>query len=278
MILYKIIREKDRPCTVTEDIIRHAKLNKVDLEILQKFENKEAIKQLEKIRKLLQLIHVLHRELSRNFALFKFQKPVRYTPSDIDIIAHVDVVKDIVNILKRRRFKIAVWERYCITLTRGSEIVDIYVHPCIAGSVVYMNGEVLLRNVELRVVEDFEVPCIGKPCEVVVTSAHAVYKEGIVTLCDVLTVEEWICDEAFKIAYETKCTDSLRFLLNIVKLVKCGKIELPYKIPIGAHLMFLFRKFADDPLFRETLLFSIEKLRDPRLGSSILSHILRITY
>lgn len=272
-----------RPVSIPENMrdaaIELARLNKMDLEIYKLLNLRDEHERgLRILRERLSILEILHREADGQFVLFKFRRPVLYVPSDLDLLAPLDAVPLIVSILREVGFRIVVQERYCVTLVKGDHIVDVYVHPCIGGSVVYLRGDVLLRHVDKVSILGVETLCLTPSAEALVAASHAVYKEGIVTLNDVVTIVKWINDDTLKLAHELHCLDAVKYVLDIARRVEHGLEELPHKIPTPTHARIIFRKVLRDPTFRETLLYFIEKLRDRRLGQSILSHITRITY
>ena len=82
------------------------------------------------------------------YTFIKLRKPVRYVPSDIDVLIDASSIRHAYLRLKALGFRAEVIEPYTLTVTKGSIIVDLYVHPTVAG-VIYADGNELLRHKEL---------------------------------------------------------------------------------------------------------------------------------
>ncbi len=265
-----------------QDLLYLAKLNKVELEVAIRLGVRDEVsKLLDKYGRVVRFACAVSRVLERcgvKFAFFKFLRPVRYVPSDVDLLIHVDHVKTAVKALCALGFRVEVVEPFTVTLRCGEYVVDVYVHPCVAGSVCYLNGEVLLEHVYHVDMCGINVPCLRPYAEAIVVTAHALYKEHIVTLNDYLTFKKWFNDRAEKLSRELKCETAIRYMRSLVDLVEKGCLVLPYRLPLAHAVQLAIDKVCKDSLTRSTLLLSISKLRDRRLLNQVVVHLTRETY
>lgn len=212
------------------------------------------------------------------YALHKFRKPFEHVSVDLDILIHVDDAPRAVRRLVEKGFRIVVPESYTVTLEKRGFIVDLYTQPSFAW-IVYLNGKELLKEH----VEDFEVEGVWvrgltRDAEVVVSAAHAVYKEHIALLIDCLTLWKWCGRKALDIAVELGVYDSMKMLSSACREVLRGA-EAPVKIHPAVLLKAYLRKVLEDPAFRATSPNIVKYLAKRReIGRIILWRLLRKTY
>jgi len=212
------------------------------------------------------------------YALHKFRKPLGHVSVDLDILMSVDDVPKAVKALVRRGFEVAVSEPYTVTLVRNGFIVDLYTNPSFAW-VVYMDGEKLLRCcVEEVEVNRVRANVLTREAEVVVTAAHAVYKEHLVLLMDCLLAWSWLKREAWDVAVEYGVEGALKALLEVCSLVRMGFVDTPHRLE--PHVVFgvLTRKVLRDSLFRSTLPNILKYLVRRDSGLRILARLTRRSY
>ena len=212
------------------------------------------------------------------YAFYKFRRPVEHVSVDLDILVDPRHVSEAVSRLINKGFEIVVVEPYTVTLRRRGFIVDLYTHPSFAW-VVYMSGEEVLRDYA----EEFEyhgsiVTGITREAEVVVTAAHAVYKEHLVLLLDCLTFWKWGGRKALDIANELGVYDSMKILLSTCRDV-LRSAEAPVKIhPVSLFKAYL-KKALEDPLFRATSPNIIRYIMGrPESGRIVLWRLTRKSY
>ncbi len=211
------------------------------------------------------------------YSFIKLRKPVRYVPSDIDVLIDIDSIRDAYLRLKALGFHAEVLEPYTLTVTKGGIIVDLYVHPTVAG-VIYADGNELLRHKELIDFEGIRIPALRTYAEALITAAHAVYKEGIYTLNDYVTVRRWLSKETIELAEGMSCTEAIREAIAINKSIgKQGK-TLSHKIPLGRWLAILNHKALKGLETRATILNLAKAVRDRRFGEQIKSKLTWETY
>jgi len=75
-------------------------------------------------------------------------------------------------------YRVAVKDPYCLTLTKGGSIIDLYVHPSL-GRAIIINGQRLLEHSCTKEFNGTEVRSLKGYAEVLVTAFHAIYKELI---------------------------------------------------------------------------------------------------
>jgi len=213
------------------------------------------------------------------YALHKFRKPFDHVSVDLDILVRVDDVPKAVKVLVRRGFSIAVSEPYTVTLVRRGFIVDLYTNPSFAW-VVYMDGEKLLRCcVEEIEVGGVKANALTKEAEVVISAAHAVYKEHMVLLIDCLTAWAWTGRGVWSLAEELGADKALETLHSICRAIGAGYIEAPYKLSIATTTRILSEKFVRDPVFRVTTINMLKYVLGHRdIGARMLNRLLRGSY
>ncbi len=213
-----------------------------------------------------------------DYALHKFRKPVEHVSVDVDVLVDARQLPEAVKRLASRGFRVEVWEKYTVTMTRGRAIVDLYTHPSFAW-VVYLDGEELLECcAEEFEWEGLELRGLTREAEVVVTAAHAVYKEHVYLLADYFTVKKWLNKRALDLARELGVEDSLRASTRLNELVDSGLVELPSRIPVSYLAGAYARKLFRDSVFRSTLVNALEYMLTERAGRSVKWRLTRASY
>lgn len=146
------------------------------------------------LRHLVEVVNVLDRT-DIEYVIFKTLRPVIDTPVDIDIVvgSRSEAYNAILDL--KKRFKVEVWDQdtYSIGMRIADfgEFVDFYVKPHVAD-IVYLDPEPLLRNkVYIQLSElgnGAYVPVPRFEYEFCAVLAHAIIKEWMVTLNDILTL------------------------------------------------------------------------------------------
>ena len=139
-------------------------------------------------------------------------------------------------------YEVNVEEPYCITLVKGKSIIDLYVHPTIGGA-AYLNGQVLMQHSEEKEFNGLCLTTLREYAEAIMSASHAIYKEGIYTLNDLLTIEKWASKKSFELAKELKCKQALKFAIRLSERIRLGLLETPYKIPLPIGSVMLLQKF-----------------------------------
>ncbi len=212
------------------------------------------------------------------YVFFKFVKPIFYVPADIDILVEESYVGRAVRALVGLGFRVVVLEPYTITLTKEVAIVDIYTHPSIGGSLIYIDGRELFEHTRTIDFYGVEIPTLERYAEVVVSAAHAVYKEKLYTLNDYFTIRRWLSRRALSLAEEVVCRDALNLSLRMNKQIEEELIEAPYRIPLAIWSGVLMQKLIKDKALRGSSMRILGSLFSSRAGSLLLSKLTRETY
>jgi len=115
------------------------------------------------ISKVIEVAQFLSKLLKNyNHAFFKLVKPLSYVPADVDLLVDSDQAGRVAHEIMRLGYTVTVKDPYCLTLTRGCSIIDLYVHPSLGG-VIFIDGQRLLEHsyimgfngVEVRSIEGF---------------------------------------------------------------------------------------------------------------------------
>ena len=268
------------PFGLSEDLQRLAFKNKVLLEFLTILNIGGSVR-VEQETRLSQTI-VAARVLARcldglNYAFFKFVKPVKYAPADIDLIVGMEDSFSVVKRIESLGYRVVVAEPYCATLVKGVSIVDVYVHPTIGG-IVYLDGAKLLRHVQTVEFNGFKIPVLEPYVEAVVACAHAVYKEKLFTLNDYFTVRNFVTLKSRKLAKELNCQYAIDFVLSLNNKIENNLLSMPYSFPAPLWFTVLLQKVFSDNLTRATCPKILQALADKRAGTQITSKLTRETY
>lgn len=260
-----------------------ARLNKLYLAYLRSVKNPyidvERLREEARYRRYIDnVIEVVKTLDGLRYALHKFRRPLEHVSVDLDILIHVDDVSRAVRRLIDRGFRITISEPYTVTLGRGGFIIDLYTQPSFAW-IAYMDGEKLLRDH----VEDFEINGVlarglTREAEVVVSAAHAVYKEHVVLLIDCLTLYRWFSKKVIDIAYELNTEKALDILAEVCIDIAQGAIEAPAKIVLPKLFTAYGSKIIADNRFRSTQLNIFSYLLRRDIGQRVLSRIIRRSY
>jgi len=209
-----------------------------------------------------------------SYAFFKLLKPIAYVPADIDLIVRLDEVRKVSKGVSGLGFSPSVKEPYCITFTKGSSIVDVYVHPTF-GNVIYLDGQAILNHVAEADFNGVAIPSLKPHAEALVVASHALYKEQRYTLNDFFTVDKWASKRTFELARELDCEMALEFAIGLNKLMRRGAADAPYAVKFPEWLTLMSHKFMDDNLTRGTSLKFLTAVRDRRTGPMIVSRMSR---
>ena len=174
-------------------LLSHARRNKILLHLLRALNIQGSIRKQQEsaMSKVIEVVQILSKLLKGyDYAFFKLIKPLSYVPADVDLLVDASQARSAAREILGLGYTIAVKDPYCITLTRGDSIIDLYIHPSL-GEVIIINDQRLLEHscttefngAEIRPMEDY--------AEALVVASYALYKERIYTLNDYFTVEKW---------------------------------------------------------------------------------------
>ena len=279
-ILIDILEGKRLPQTNIDILIDRASGNKVLLHLLRVLNIQGSLRERQEsgMRRVMSVVQALSKFLKDyDYAFFKLIKPVSYVPADVDLLVDASQARRVAHEVMGLGYRIEVKDPYCITLTRGGSIIDLYVHPSLGG-VIFINGQRLLEHTCTKEFDGTEVRSLESYAEALVAASHAIYKERIYTLNDFFTVEEWTSKKTIRLAQELGCEDALRVAINLNRKIRLGLLETPYKIPVPLWLAMLMRKFQKDNLTRATSVGILKTLTNRRAGKLLISKLTRETY
>jgi len=188
----------------------------------------------------------------------KLVKPVRYAPADVDVLTSRP--KKAAANLVRRGYKLVVKEPYTITLRENGINVDLYLHPS-AGNIVFLRAEQLCGEVRQADFHGVKLPALKPPAETALAIAHAVYKDGEVTINDVITYLRWR-EGTLEKCGEWKCIDAARRFLAALHNVLTGRAQAPR--PISTWPLNAVKRALTHPNLAPSLLQAPKRLLDPR--------------
>jgi hypothetical protein len=261
-------------------LLAHARKNKILLHVLRALNIEGPLRDQQElsIRKIVEVVQTLSKLLREyNYAFFKLIKPVSYVPADVDLLIDEGQAEKAALQIMHLGYTVAVKDPYCITLTRGDSIIDLYVHPSLGG-VIIIDGQRLLEHKCPMEFNGAEIMSLERYAEALVTASHAIYKERIYTLNDYFTVERWVSKKTVKLAQEFRCEEALKIAINLNKKIRLGILETPYKIPLPIWLAILTRKLRRDSLTRATSINMLKTLVNKRAGKLLTSKLTRETY
>jgi hypothetical protein len=212
-----------------------------------------------------------------NHAFFKLIKPVSYVPADVDLLIDEGQAEKAAHEIMRLGYTVAVKDPYCITLTKGDSIIDLYIHPSLAGATI-IDGQRLLEHKCPMEFNGAEITSLERYAEALIAASHAIYKERIYTLNDYFTVDRWTSRKTIKLAQELRCEEALKISINLNRKIRLSILETPYKIPLPTWLAILTRKLRRDSLTRATSINMLKTLTNKRAGKLLTSRLTRETY
>ena len=189
----------------------------------------------------------------------KLAKPVRYVPADVDMLTSQPKVA--AANLAKRGYRLVVMEPYIITLRKNGINVDLYLHPSV-GNVIFLRAEQLRGEVRQADLHGVKLPALKPPAETALAIAHAVYKDGEVTLNDTVTYLRW-GERTLEKCREWKCVDAAGSFLAALHDVLTGRAPAPRPIPTWP--LNAMKRTLTHPDLAPSLLQAPKRLLDPRL-------------
>ena len=252
------------PVALSEDVIEAARKNKILLELLERAGGGALLaKERRRLSVVVGVVEEVEKALKGlNHVFIKLVKPVRYVPADVDVLT--DRPKAAARLLVAAGYRLVVEEPYTLTLRKRGVNVDLYLHPSKAN-VVFMRAERLMREAEPASFHGVEVTALSRPAEASLAAAHAVYKDGEVTLNDALTVAMWGRGAAETCA-ELRCAAALSTVLFIAREILTKGMPAPYPLPRPLWPLRTLWKALADPELAPSLLQLPRRLKDPRLA------------
>jgi hypothetical protein len=261
-------------------LLSHARKNKILLHMLRTYNIEGPLRERQElgIRKIVEVVQTLSKLLKEyNYAFFKLIKPVSYVPEDVDLLIDEGQAEKAAQEIMRLGYTVAVKDPYCITLTKGNSIIDLYIHPSLGGAII-IDGQRLLEHRCPMEFNGVEIMSLERYAESLVAASHAIYKERIYTLNDYFTVDRWASRKTIKLAQELRCEEALKVAIYLNKKIRLGILETPYKIPLPTWLAILTRKLRRDSLARATSINMLKTLVNKRSGKLLTSRLTRETY
>ncbi|ADN49957.1 hypothetical protein [Vulcanisaeta distributa] len=265
---------------INRGIIELAKLNKVLLHVLRvvNYEGELRWGQENGLRRVINVVSEVEDALNGiEHAFIKLIKPVVYVPADVDVLVRRDQVLLAAARLIRRGYRLLLYEPYTITLVKDGINVDLYVHPSVAD-LTYARGEDFLRLKTVGEYHGVKVSAINRSAEVVLTILHAIYKEGIITLNDALTIINWLSDDAVNLCEQLRCGRAMELALSIVLSSIAGSLVLPYKLSMGLWFMNLLMRVLGHGEYAPSVFMGIRRIGDSRSMTQLINRIIRISY
>lgn len=267
---------------INQGIIELARLNKVLLHVLRAVNYDGELRQSQEngLRRVINMVSEVEDALNGiEHAFIKLIKPVVYVPADVDVLVRRDQVLLAAARLIKRGYRLLLYEPYTITLVKDGINVDLYVHPSVADLTYARGGEDFLKLKTLGEYHGIKVSAIDRSAEVVLTILHAIYKEGIVTLNDALTIITWLNDDAVRLCERLKCRRAMELALSIVLSSIAGSLVLPYKLSMGLWAVnLLMRVLGHGEYAPSVFMGGIRRIGDSRSMTQLINRIIRVSY
>jgi hypothetical protein len=148
------------------------------------------------------------------------------------------------------------------------------------ASIIYIDYEKLLRCCTEEIeIGGVKANALSKEAEVVVSAAHAVYKEHMVLLIDCLTMWAWTNREVWGLAEELSVGRALETLHSVCRAIGTGRAEAPHRLKPYVVMNALAKKFVSDSIFRATTL-NVPRyiLRRREIGAMLVCRLTRKSY
>ncbi|WP_054857859.1 hypothetical protein [Vulcanisaeta sp. JCM 16159] len=265
---------------VDQGIIRLAGLNKVLLHVLRVVDYRGELRwrQEDGLRRIINVVSEIEDALDGiEHAFIKLIKPVVYVPADVDVLVERDQVLLAVAKLTRLGYRLLLYEPYTITLVKDGINVDLYVHPS-AANLTYARGEEFLRLRTRGEYHGIEVNTIDRHAEVALTILHAIYKEGILTLNDAMTIMTWLSNDAVKLCEQLRCRNAMELALSVILSSITGSLVLPYKLSLGIWAVNLLARVLGRREYVPSLMQGIRRIWDSRSITQFTNRVMRISY
>jgi hypothetical protein len=293
-----------------QSLLQSAEQNKISLLFLQAVNCNRNIQPIlshyeERYKDTLNLITYAADLLNRTkvpYALFKTLKPFPYVPSDIDILLRSDEsLQAVAGTLKNHGCVPLKKDNYGLTMFSPEHKMNIDLTTQIAVSgLVYANKQLLFDHLCEVQVNDVTVQKPEPKAELLVASAHSVFKEQTYTLSDyytfVLSTQHW--KEATKLAENFFLEYILDTTLRITKRVtetsfgsmktstkRSGSegtsvkdFELPKKYALSSLMVAFLKKIIADPVSKQSLPVTARSIYEPAFYKKIVEHATRKTY
>jgi len=260
-------------------LVQHAKKNKVLLQLLRKIDEQGAlrVKEEKSYQETMAALGEIARCLTGlRYSLMKFNKPVLYSPADIDLLVAHDEVPEAVRRLLALGYLLRSNEPFCVTLEK-EVILDLYAHLC-AANVPYIDGQILLSHVRETDIAGLPLPSLEKEVESMLAASHAVYKEQLFTLNDYLTFNGWYGPLTEDLAREAKVEPAIRMSEVISKQVREGRLELPYRLGLAEVSSVFSRKLLEDGRTRVSIAYALPTWTSPQFVRRVLGRRGRSAY
>lgn len=272
-----VVRGEEPDSSVIPSVLELARLNRVYLHSIKALGlvDRDEEERLERITSLLS--EVVSALQGVEYVVHKLVKPVLYVPPDVDLLVCFSDFPEALRRLLQRDFKPVAVDPYSTTLARGSDIVDLYIHPS-TGYFIFLDGVKLLNYATTGEFNGVEAPMLPGDVEALITIAHAVYKEWLINLNDYVTVREWLTGRTVELAGEMGVTAAVEYFMNVVRRVECGELALPHKIPVILVAMLSARKMLRDPVPRSLTLRHALSVFNRRYVHLLHNKLLRVSY
>lgn len=232
---------------------------------------------------LIKIIDILNR-MNIDYAYFKV-RPLFDAPVDIDILIPSEIeAKRVLKAFKKAFNNVIIWERNIysigmrICFDSHYEVVEIYIMPHVSD-LVYIDGTRLMSFTEEININGYTIRVLRPEAEAVMLLAHAICKEQLITLSDVISIVFY-----YLLSDKSKFYSLLNELLNDLYLhifmnaVRGGSM-FPVHIPLSIATFLIGILIAKSAVTKRSIpsmLLTI--LNKRRFLRDLLDHVLRESY
>jgi len=249
-------------------LVKLAKINKVlyllglyDERLQQFWEWRELYMRLREQRKAIAEVAMLATEAHVDLMIVKTIKPFEYVPDDVDVlIINEEDVEILVSKLLTKGYFLRKKGTPEVTLQKvvGNAFVDIDIHHKMgAGYYEYIDKHYLWRRREYVVIDAVKVAKPNVVDEVLITSSHAVMKELVITIADILHVfflDKATIEEAMKQSKRIGLATAFGFLSKVASTTISSALrsreQKLFKYPLHVPPYMVFSAYIENLEYR----------------------------
>jgi len=263
-----ILRKRLSSEHIPRDLMELARRNKVlyllglyDERIQQSWEWRELSMRRREQRKAMAEVGMIASEANVDLMIVKTIKPFEYVPDDIDVLMmNEGDVEVLVSMLLRKGYFLRKKGTPEVTLRKvvGDTFVDLDIHHKMgAGHYEYIDKHYLWKRREYVVIDGVKVAKPNVVDEVLITSSHAVMKELVITIADILHVfflDKAIIEEAMKQSKRIGLATAFGFLSKVASTTISSALRSPeqklFKYPLYVPPYIVFSAYIENFEYR----------------------------
>ncbi len=242
-----------------------------------------------------------------DFAIFKTLKPFPTTSADIDVLFRSqEDLRTAVDVFGGKGYDILESDAYGMTMHSVDKDMNIdFTTEVAVSGLVYIDKNVLLDNATNVTVDGCRLTTLKPSADLVVTAAHAFFKEQMLTLADYYTIilSSQEIAEAMNLAARVHISHPMRLIIELAhdvtarvfesadnilgELQKASndghevigtQLRFPFKFSPRIMLWGLARKVMEDPKTQHSLSSAFGTILRWKFAKDIIEHAARSGY